>query len=125
MILKTFFTCIIILLAVSCYQPNRDCRNFKTGEFTFTTIINGEEKTTTFVRTDKIEIDYFNGKVDTSSVRWINDCEYIVKKLNPKSMAEEKSIHMKILSTTADTYDFEYNVVGDSKKSKGTAIKIN
>lgn len=123
MILRAFFTCIIILLAVSCYLPNRDCGNFKTGEFTFTTVINGEEQTTTFVRNDTIEIDYFDGKVDTSSVRWINDCEYIVKKLNPKSMAEEKSIHMKILSTTDDSYVFEYNVVGDSKKSKGTATK--
>lgn len=125
MILRALFTCIILLLVVSCYQPKRNCENFKTGEFTFTTVINGEEKTTTFVRTNKIEIDYFDGKVDTSSVRWINDCEYIVRKLNPKSMAEEKSIHMKILSTTDDSYVFEYNVVGDSKKYKGTATKIN
>ncbi|PCJ94186.1 MAG: DNA topoisomerase IV [Flavobacteriaceae bacterium] len=124
MILRIFFICSILLLT-SCYEPKRDCEHFKTGEFSFTTVINGEEKTTTFFRNDKIEIDYFDGKVDTSSVRWINNCEYILKKLHPKSMAEEKAIHMKILSTTNDSYFFEYNIVGDANKSKGTVFKTN
>ncbi len=107
---------------VSCYQPQRDCKAFKNGNFTFTTIIDGEEKTTTFVRNDTIEIDYFEGKIDTAAVRWINDCEYIVKKINPKNKAEEKSVHMKIISTTEDSYTFEYGIVGDSRKSRGTAV---
>lgn len=80
-------------------------------------------KTTTFVREDNLEIDYFDGRADTSEVRWINECEYVVRKLNPKSAAEEKSIHMKILSTTKDSYAFEYNIVGSSNKSRGTAFK--
>ncbi len=115
----------LLILATSCYQPERNCQDFKTGTFSFTAEINGEEKTTTFVRQGAIEIDYFEGKSDTSSVRWLNDCEYIVKKLNPRSRAEEKSIHMKILSTDQNSYTFEYGVVGDSRKSRGTAIKIN
>jgi len=80
--------------------------------------------TTTFTRNDTIEIDYFKGKADTSSIRWINDCEYIVKKINPKRMAEEKAIHMKILTTNGEEYIFEYNIVGDTKKQKGTVKKI-
>ena len=115
---------LFILLLGSCYQPERNCEEFKTGTFTFTTEIDGEEKTTTFIRSGDIEIDFFEGKSDTSSVRWLNKCEYIVKKINPKSMAEEKSIHMKILSTEQNSYTFEYSIVGDSRKSRGTAIKI-
>jgi len=115
---------ILLIGVCSCYQPERNCTDFKNGKFSFTTEVSGENLTTTFVRNDSIELDYFQGKVDTSSVRWINDCEYIVKKLHPKSMAEEKSIHMKILSTTNNSYTFEYNVVGSAKKSRGTAIKI-
>ena len=80
--------------------------------------------TTTFFRNDSIEIDYFKGKADTSSIRWINDCEYIVKKINPKRMSEEKAIHMKILTTNGEEYIFEYNIVGDTKKQKGTVQKI-
>lgn len=116
---------IILILLSSCYQPKRDCKAFKDGEFSFTSVINEEEVTTTFVRKGNLEIDYFNGKTDSSSVRWINDCEYIVKKLRPRNKAEEKSVHMKILTTTDKSYTFEYNLVGDNKKSKGIAIKIN
>lgn len=116
---------LLSCVVAACYAPKRDCANFREGEFSFTSTIDGEEKTTTFIREGDIEIDYFDGKADTSSVRWINDCEYIVKKLNPRNTAEQKSIHMKILSTSDNSYTFEYNVVGNSQKSKGTAIKIN
>ncbi len=117
----------LILLGVvtACYNPPRNCGDFKEGEFRFTTTFEGSEQTTTFVRTMATEIDYFEGKADTSSVRWINDCEYIVKKLNPKTPSEQKSIHMKILSTTDSSYTFEYGLVGSSKKSRGTAFKLN
>ena len=125
MVKNSFYILFSVILFVSCYQPERNCTQFKEGEFSFTSLVNGEELTTTFIRKNGIEIDYFQGKSDTSSVRWINDCEYIVKKLNPKNMAEEKSVHMKILSTTDDTYTFEYNIVGNKKKSRGTATKTN
>lgn len=116
---------LTILTLSSCYSPERDCKSFKDGTFTFTTEINGESKTTRFVRSGNMEIDYFEGKADTSEVRWLNDCEYIVKKLNPKDRSEEASIHMKILSTTDSSYTFEYNIVGSKNKSKGTAVKTN
>lgn len=120
------FLGLVVLLfgASSCYQPERNCKKFQNGKFSFSTEINGETKTTIFTREDAIEIDEYEGRIDTSSVRWINDCEYIVKKLHPRNMAEEKSIHMKILSTSEDSYTFEYSVVGSAKKSIGTAIKI-
>jgi len=114
----------VFFITSSCYQPKRDCKAFKNGTFTFTSMINNEEKTTTFVRYDNIEIDFYEGKSDTSSVRWINDCEYIVKKLNPRNIAEEKSIHMKIQTTTDSSYTFEYGIVGETNKSLGTVLKI-
>ncbi|GGW25802.1 hypothetical protein [Arenibacter certesii] len=108
----------------SCYEPERNCASFKDGKFSFTASIDGEEHTTIFERKGNIEIDHFEGKTDTSSVRWINPCEYVVKKLHPKNMAEEKSIHMKILSTTKDSYTFEYRLVGSANRSVGTAIRV-
>ena len=86
-------------------------------------MIDDKEVTTTFVRKGDLEIDYYQGKADSSSVRWINDCEYIVKKLQPRNKAEEKSVHMKILTTTDNSYTFEYNIVGDNNKFRGIAIK--
>ncbi|HLT50894.1 MAG TPA: hypothetical protein VKZ93_02990 [Arenibacter sp.] len=120
----TLGVAVLMLAVSSCYEPERNCTDFKNGKFSFTAKIDDTEHTTIFVRKDSIEIDHFDGKIDTSSVRWINDCEYIVKKLHPKNMAEEKSIHMKILSTTTDSYTFEYRVVGSSNRSTGTAIRV-
>ncbi len=120
---RLFLAPCALLLLYSCYEPQRDCKSFKDGTFTFTTEIDGEEKTTTFIRKGDLEIDYFEGKIDSSSIRWINNCEYVVKNLHPKNKAEEKSIHMKILSTSDNSYTFEYSIVGESRKSKGVAIK--
>ena len=116
--------CLLTLLLGACYQPERNCKDFKTGTFTFTTVIDGEEQTTKFVRDEKMEVDYYEGKQDTSSIRWLNDCEYIAKNINPKSRAEEKQIHFKILYTEGNSYTFEYSFVGSSQKSRGTAVKI-
>jgi len=119
-----FFIPILVLFGCS-EPPQRNCQNFRTGEFKFTTRIGSDEKTTTFRRTEDTEVDFFEGKQDTSSVRWINDCEYILKNTNPKNKAEEKSIHIKILTTTDSSYTFEYNAIGDKSKFKGTAFKIH
>ncbi|HEY9185624.1 MAG TPA: DNA topoisomerase IV [Salegentibacter sp.] len=119
----------LILMAVffsfySCFQPERNCSDFKTGTYEFETYLSGELVTSRFVRNDSIEIDYFQGNTDTSSVRWLNDCEYILKNLNPKNMAEEKPIHMKILTTSKDGYTFEYGVVGESRKERGSVKRV-
>ncbi len=122
--IKTICYLGILLMSVSCYQPERDCKKFKNGTFKFTSIVDGKESTTVFERQEGIEIDHYQGESDTSSVRWVNDCEYIVRKLHPKDLAEEKSIEMKILATTDSTYTFEYGIVGKPKKFQGTAVKV-
>jgi len=123
--MKSFITStILFLLLTSCFAPERNCEDFKTGTFEFESYLEGELVKTTFVRTESLEIDYFRNEVDSSSIRWINDCEYILTNLNPKNMAEEKPLHMKILTTKGNTYTFEFSVVGEDKKHKGTAKKV-
>ena len=121
--ISAFF--IILFILISCKTPERDCNDFKTGEFSFEELIEGTLVTSRFTRNDTLEIAYFNGKIDSSSVRWINDCEFIVQKINPKSMSEEKAVHMKILYTEGEFYTFEYSLVGKTKKQRGTAKKLN
>lgn len=115
---------LLPLLLTSCYEAQRDCKDFKTGTFEFTAKVNGVKKTTTFVRTENLEIDYYEGKADTASIRWVNDCEYVVQKLHPKNMAEHKAIAMKILTTSKNSYTFEYGIVGSAATQKGTVTKI-
>jgi hypothetical protein len=121
---KYLFGLLAFVSLVSCYQPERNCDDFRTGTFEFESYLDGELVKSRFVRNDSIEIDYFRGKADTSSVRWINDCEYIISNLNPKNRAEEKPIHMKILTTDGNSYTFEYSLVGEAKKQRGTVVKV-
>lgn len=114
----------LLLLLVNCYKAEHNCKDFKTGKFRFEYEVNGIKKVTLFERNDSIEIETFEGKTDTASIRWVNDCEYILKKIHPKNMAEEKAIDMNILSTSGKTYTFEFGIVGSDKKQRGTVTKI-
>lgn len=123
--MRYLFSLAIICSLLSCYQVERDCDKFKTGTFEFKTQIQGEIKTTTFYRNDSLEIERYEGITDTSTIRWINDCEYVLKSISPESIKEKKQIHFKILSTDENAYNFEYNIVNSDKKQKGTAYKIS
>ena len=114
----------LLLLFASCYNAERNCKDFKTGKFRFEHEVDGVKKVTLFERNDSIEIETFDGKTDTASVRWVNDCEYILKKLHPKNKTEEKSINMKILTTSGNSYTFEFGIVGSDQKQKGTVTKL-
>ncbi len=113
------------LLLTSCYQQERNCAYFKTGKFTSETEIEGKKYTSTFERNDSIQIETYEGKIDTFKVRWTNDCEYIIQNIHPKNRAEKKPVQMKILTTNSKSYTFEYSFVGDAKKQRGTATKLN
>jgi hypothetical protein len=114
----------LFLILISCYNQERNCKDFKTGKFRFDFEVNGIKKTTIFERNESIEIETFDGKTDTSSIRWVNDCEYVLEKLHPKSLQEKKAIGMRILTTSKKTYTFEFGIVGSDKKQKGTVTKI-
>lgn len=124
--MKNFiFAIVIAVLLVSCYQQERNCTDFKTGKFKFEHEINGKKEVTYFERTENLQIETFNGKTDTASVRWVNDCEYILQKIHPKNMLEQKAIQMKILTTKENSYTFEFSIVGDTNKQKGIVTKLN
>ncbi len=123
--MKKIIPFVFLFAFVSCFEaPERKCADFKTGKFKFELEIDGEKKSTTFVRTENREIDFYEGKSDTSSIRWINDCEYIIQKINPKNRAEKKAVSIKILNTTENSYTFEFNVVGSTEKQTGTVVKL-
>lgn len=121
---KYFYLLLILLSFSSCYEQERNCTNFRTGTFEFESYLDGELVKTSFTRNDSLEIDRFRGEIDTSSIRWINDCEYIITNLHPEDRSEEKPLHIKILTTKGKSYTFEYGLVGEARKEKGTAIKV-
>ncbi len=115
---------LVLLSFVSCYEQERKCTDFKTGKFTSETTIKGKKFTTQFERNDSIQIEMYEGKIDTFNLRWINDCEYIMQNSRPKNREERKSISIRILTTQEKNYTFEYSYVGESIKQKGTVTKL-
>ena len=123
--MKCVYFGVFSIFLSSCYSPDRNCEQFREGNFEFTTVVDNMEQSTQFTRKGNLEVSKYQGVTDSANVRWINACEYILTNLNPKSKAEEKPIHIKILSTTSDSYTFEYKLVGTTLSKRGTAIKVN
>ena len=119
------FILLLLLSLTSCYETSRNCNDYKTGDFYSEVNINGELFKSTFKRTKDLQIEVYNNHTDSAKVRWVNDCEVIFKTINPKNMAEQKDIHLKILTTTDSSYTYEYSYVGETKKQKGVAYKAN
>ena len=115
-----FFT---LLILTSCYDVERNCKDFKTGKFRFDFVLNGVKKTTVFERTPTMQIETYEGKTDTATVRWVNDCEFVLQKLHPKNIKEKKAISIRIVSTTKNSYTFEFGIIGSVEKQKGIAVK--
>lgn len=114
----------IFLSFSSCYYQECDCKLYKTGKFEFVQEIDSIKNTTIFERTKSLQIENYENKIDTATVRWVNNCEFVLQKLHPKNMMEQKAISMRILSTTKNSYTFEYSFVGSEKKQKGIAKKL-
>ena len=115
---------LLPLIMVSCFEQERNVADFKTGKFQFVQEVDGKKQITIFERSDSLQIETFNSKIDTASVRWVSDSEFILEKLHPKTMKEKKVISMKILSTNELGYSFEYSFVGEEKKEQGFVTKI-
>ena len=117
---------VLSLLFISCYNVDRDCVEFRTGSFEFSTSINDSIVKSTFIRTDNYEIEEFKGVKDSSTIRWVNECEFILTKISPKTNQERRPIRIKILRTYGNSYDFEYSQVNNPQKiNRGTVNKIS
>lgn len=116
---------LLLFFLVSCYTPPNNCTEFRTGTFEYQAYAKGELIQAKIVRNDSLEIDYYNPKEpDTSQIRWINDCEYVLKKYNPTSSGEKRSFSMRILETDENTYKFVFKEIGSKQTKEFSAKRI-
>ena len=117
-------TYLIILLFVSCNEAPKTAPNsFKTGKYK--TVLEDSKITSTAVRNDTIQIETYNNKKDTFSIRWINNFEYVLLKKNPKSKLDSTPFHVKITAVRKNSYNFNAYFKGSNFKQKGKAIKLD
>ena len=125
MIKKIVLLLFSILILEGCYQPERNCKDYKTGTFQFSYKIGDSVKIGKFIRDEKYSIDYYDDKIDSATVRWTNDCEFVLQDINSKA-----ALQYKIISTTDSSYTFQYNsAVKDPNKKlivkTGTAYRMD
>ena len=124
--MKQYVVFFLLLFYYSCYKIERNCSNFRYGTFKYERVIGDKLSTSFFIRDNDIEIEYYNNRIDTSKINWVNECEFILRKQNPVSNIEKKPISVKIISTHKNYYIFEFSLVGDNeKRQRGKIVKIN
>ena len=82
-----FFLVIFSALFFSCVLPEKNCSQFKIGEFNFESKTESGIYSSRSVRNDSIEIEFFGSSIDTSKITWVSECEYILRKLNKRNIA--------------------------------------
>ncbi|MGB3592476.1 MAG: DNA topoisomerase IV [Nonlabens sp.] len=123
--MKQCLVLLVCFLLTACYQNTRDCKDYRTGTFKWEQESGGKLLTSTFIRTETLQIETFENVVDTSRVEWINDCEWRAIPINPKSNADSRAYLFKIIQTTDDGYSFEFTQSGRDEVYKATVVKID
>jgi len=100
------------LLMGACRSADCDCAHFQRGTMVSMQRINGKVQQTQIQRFDKWQLETYQNHTDTINIRWVNDCEWVLKAKHPITMAERKGLSMKIVRTQADTAWVRYGYVG-------------
>jgi len=72
---KIYFSFLIFIISISTYSQNKECSNFKVGNFRYS---HPEYSKYKVVRTEnlQIETDTITGFKVKGTIKWISDCEY-------------------------------------------------
>jgi hypothetical protein len=83
-----------LLLTLSSFAQEKNCSDFKVGEFTYTDPDYADLVT---VRTDSLQTDSYPemGWEMTSSIRWISDCKYEIEYIDVNDSKLESIIGVK------------------------------
>jgi hypothetical protein len=128
---KIVLSLLLATVLHSCLQnPSRDCLKHKNGYYKFGFEYNGKIMTSFFKRDQGLGVEVFNEKIDSSSIKWINDCEFILTKLKPQNNSEKNPVNIRIVSTTDSSYVFSFkNAIRKNNQSqevvKGEAVVIS
>ena len=122
--IKKFISLLVLLsLIFSCSSDNQDPDRFRTGVFEIPKG-KGYEKTI-ITRTDSIQIEKYENKVDTLRIVWENPFNYTLTMVHPKNAIDEEPIHVKITRLKRNSYDFEAVIGHSNFVQKGTLNKIS
>ena len=122
--MRKFIFLVILISLSSCMNSKKiDVESFKIGKFK--TVLDANEDVSFAVRNDSIQIETHDSKEYEYSINWVNNFEYVLKKINPKTTLDNTPFHVKITGIKENSYTFVANYKGSNFKQKGTVIKIS
>lgn len=115
---------ILFTVTVSCVKNNNiHVDELKYGSFK--TTLEDKETISYATRNDSLQIEDFNGTIDTFKINWVDQFEYTLVKKNPETMLDSTPFHVKITGIKNNTYTFNAYFKGSNFKQKGTAVKLD
>lgn len=121
--MKNILFLLILFSLSSCVESKKlDVESFKVG--TFKTLLDANDDTSIAVRNDSIQIENYNSKIDSFAINWVNNFEYVLKKINPKTALDNTPFHVKITGIKENSYTFTAFYKGSNFRQTGTVIKL-
>ena len=115
---------LIFCFFISCDQGKRlRVDDLKSGRYK--TVLEDEQTESYATRNDSIQIEEYQGSVDTFDIKWIDQFEYVLTKSRPKTLLDSTPFHVKITSIKKNGYEFSAYYKGSKFKQKGTAYKLD
>jgi len=117
-------TILLVFFAIyACNTKPLNPDRFKKGTFE---IPEGKGFSTTYItRTDSLQIEKYDNRIDTLSIIWKNNFNYTLKMVHPKNAIDEEPIHVKITNLYDNSYEFEAVIGHSNYIQKGTITKTN
>jgi hypothetical protein len=112
---------VFLMIIVSCKNDELSLDRFKTGTFEIPEG-KGYEKTL-IIRTDSLQIEKYEDRIDTLTITWKNNFNYTLKMMHPKTALDEDPIYVKITNLKKDSYEFEAVIGHSNFVQKGEIIK--
>ncbi len=113
---------ILILFIFSCNTKRINILELREGTFE-TTLPDKNVKSIAF-RDKNIQIETYNNKKDTFTIKWLNNFEYELLKINPKSSLDSVPFIVKITKLSHNGYSFKAHYKGNKYIQKGEAVKL-
>jgi len=112
---------VFLMIIVSCKNDELSLDRFKTGTFEIPEG-KGYEKTL-IIRTDSLQLEKYEDRIDTLTITWKNNFNYTLKMMHPKTALDEDPIYVKITNLKKDSYEFEAVIGHSNFVQKGEIIK--
>lgn len=120
--MKYIIALLLIIFSACKNEPNLTPKQLKTG--TFETFIDDSDITSIAIRNGSIQIETFNKKKDTFSIKWKSLFEYSLFKTNPKNGLDSTEFIVKITGIHKNSYTFRAHYKGSNFKQNGEAVKV-